>query len=166
MPSKGSTYISGKRDLIIDMNFYNKFISEIGINIDYKTFRSIILSSNEEIANIIINDDLGFKLPNDLGYFVVTKYKSKKKPLDWKNTLLLNKKVPILNIHSFGYIYHIKWFKKGTLKKIRFKNCYKVEFCRKVKRSVSKNIKNGFIYHEWANSDFWSTKLTKKLFKN
>lgn len=164
MPSKGTKYLSGKRDLVFDKNFYNSFIKETNIDIDYKTFKNIIIESNKEIANIIINEDTGFKLPYDLGYFVVTKYKSKKKPLDWKNTLKLNKKIPLLNIHSFGFIYHIKWFKRGSMKTIKFKNCFKAEFCRDVKRSVSKNIKNGIVYHEWSNNDFWSPRLIKKIF--
>ena len=164
MPAKGTTYRTGQRDLIIDKEFYKEFIRETNLDIDYNTFREIILASNKEIANLSINEEEGFKLPENLGYTVVTKYKSKKHPIDWVNSKRLKKKVILPNLHSFGYIHHIKWFKKG-LTNFAFADVYRLEPVRLIKREVAKNVKSGKIYHTWSASDFWSrTKTLRKLY--
>lgn len=165
MPNLGTAYKTGPRDLIVTKDFYNDFIKETNIKISYDIFRNIILESNKEIANMVANDDESFKLPENMGYVAVTKYKSKKKPIDWKNSLLLGKRITLPNLHSFGYIYHIHWFKAG-LATFAFKQIFKLEPCRLLKREVAKNAKEGKEYNKWDTSDFWSKTKTLRYLKN
>lgn len=156
MPAKNTTYKSGKRNLIVDKEFCDEVREKTGLDISDKEIRKIIITSNDEIRNSIADSDDAFKLPERLGYIAVTRYKSKKRPIDWTNTFKLKKKIPYINLHSFGYIYHIKWFKKSQ-SNFGLKAVYKLEPSRRLTRQVSRNALNGKIYHEWENSDFWST---------
>ncbi len=164
MPSLGTSYLTGKRDLILDKKFYQDLRESTGLEIDDKTIRKIILSSNQEITDTIVNYEEGFKLPENLGYIVITKYKSSKKPIDWINTVKLKRKILLTNLHSFGYVHHIKWFKNG-LTTFAFREIYKFVPVRLFKRAVSKQIKSGKLYDTWSTSDFWNrTGILRKLY--
>src|SRR5689334_9320632 len=116
MPAKGFYY---SRDTVISEEFFNQFLEEYPEYkelIDYQQFKNIIFDSNKSIADIIGNDSQGFKLPENMGFIAVTKYKSKKKAIDWKNSKEFNKKIFHVNLHSFGFTHHIRWFKAGIAK--------------------------------------------------
>lgn len=117
--------------------------------VDYKKFCGILRDFNKEVASIIINEGLEFKLPQRLGYIRVLKYKPrtlvnpdgtiKKKSLNpdwcsskklWKEKypgktpeeLKLIKNKPIvyfLNEHTNGYKHRFYWYKKGSNAKNR-----------------------------------------------
>lgn len=159
MPAKGKGLNSGPRDLIIDRKFYKQFIEENKIDIDYNTFRDTIIESNKLIADIIVNDDTGFKLPEQLGYLVVTKYTSKKRPIDWVNSKKLKKTIYLTNLHSFGYVHHIKWFKKN-IANLKLKESFRIEPCREFKRNVAASVKSGKQYHIWQKSDFYNNRTS------
>lgn len=166
MPAKGSSYKSGKRNVILDKKFFNSLRETTGLDIDDDIIRQIVIESNLEIAESIKADDDGFKLPENLGYIVVTKYKSKKKPVDWVNTHKYKKKIYLTNLHSFGYIHHIKWYKRGVTS-FAFKDVYKLQPARLLTRDVAKSVKSGKLYHSWSNDDFLSkNKILKKLHKD
>ena len=140
---------------------WREFRKQTGIDIDFKTFKEIIWQTNKEISDTIINDEIGAKIPASLGYSVVTKYKSEKQPIDWINTRKLGKVVPLLNLHSFGYIHHIKWFFTGCgSKNIPL---YKFKGCRYLTRSVSKSIKKGKKYHNWVTTDFRANTKAERI---
>jgi hypothetical protein len=163
MPAKGAKYRSGKRDTIISKQLYKQFIQENpSLEVDYNTFRTIIMDSNEVIHDFVANSEDGFKLPAGLGYVVVTRYKSKKKAVDWLNTKRLGKKVYHTNAHSLGYTSHIKWYKRYI---VDFNNAqiYRLEPYRTLTRLIAKNTKEGKKYHQWQASDFWTANKTKKL---
>lgn len=163
MPTKGTHYLSGKRNLILNKEFYNEVRETISPDLTDKEIREIVLTSNDEIRNAVANTEDGFKMPEQLGYIVITKYKSKKQPIDWVNSKKLKMRVPLLNLHSYNTICHIKWFKIGN-HSFGIKEVYKLEPSRKLKRQVAKNIKEGKMYHTWTRSDFWNTnKIFKKL---
>ena len=132
------------------------------IKIDYKTFRSVIIDSNELIREMVADSDDAFKLPEGLGYLTITKYKSTKRAVDWVNSKRLRKTIFIANAHSLGYVHHIKWFKNYI---VDFRNAavYKFEPYRLLARHVAKNIKQGKTYHQWISSDFWTKNKQKKL---
>lgn len=162
MPAKGTSY---HRNNIISKELYKKFLDEFKMEIDYETFVDIILESNSIIFDIIANEPTGFKIPENMGYWVVTKYKTKKKPIDWKNSRRLKKQVYLTNLHSFGYVYHIKWC-KFAIARFKFNEIYKFSSCRFLARKVAQNGKNGFTYFNWKNSDFWNTfKLDRTYYK-
>jgi len=164
MPSKGSKLRDGERFNPINVKFHKQFLEENpGIDIDFKTFRQIIWNTNKDIADAIAEDETGVKFYAELGNMVVTKYKSsKKQPIDWKNTLLLHKTVPLLNLHSFGNIYHIKWFRIDS----RNKGIYSYKFVpyRTLKRKVAQLIKGGKKYFHWQDTDFWSATKLERVF--
>ena len=158
MPSKGSHYITGTRDNIISKEFYNKFIEDTNSKVDYETFKAIIIDSNKKIADFVVSDDTGFKLPEQLGYLVITKYKSKRKPIDWVNSKKLRKTIYLTNLHSFGFVHHIKWFKK-RIANLKLKESFRIEPCREFQRAVAASVKSGKQYHIWQASDFYNNKI-------
>lgn len=165
MPSKGTGYKTGKRNLIMNPEFFDEVREELGIDMSDQDIRKIIVTSNDEIREAVVAGDDAFKLPEQLGYLVITKYKSHKKPVDWINSRKFKKKVPLLNLHSFNYIYHIKWFKKSD-RRFATQEVYKLEPARKFKRQVALNVKSGRDYHTWYKADFWNMNKVIKKFKN
>lgn len=166
MPAKNSTLKNGPRDTIVNKEFYQRVIKKHKLDIDYKTFVEIINKSNEEIQTIISEDEGGFKVPEHMGYWVVTKYKSKKQPIDWVNSKKLKKAIYLPNLHSFGFIHHIKWFRMGLTINFGSFDAYKFEPCREIKRRVAKNVKQYKVYHTWTTSDFWTSSKTLKRILN
>lgn len=162
MPSNKLVY--GSRVNPLNQKLYKQYIQETGSDIDYKTFVKIISTTNEIIRESVIEEEAGVKLPLSLGNIVVTKYKSKKSFPDWKLTKEYKKKIFHVNLHSLGFIHHIKWFKIGS--DFSNKNIYKFQPYRILKRGVAKQIKEGKQYFKWEYSDFWSsTKLERNLLK-
>lgn len=164
MPAKGKTLIHGERHNPLNKELYNKFIDRTGINVDFDTFKNIIQHTNGIIRDAISEEEAGMRLPERLGTVIVTKYKSKKTPWNWVETLRLKKMIPHVNLHSMGYICHIKWFKMG----VTFSNNFIYKFVpyRSLKRKVAKNFKEGKQYFKWENSDLWSsTKMERRFIK-
>lgn len=166
MPAKGYKM---ERNNIIDLAFYKKFKAETGINIDYKTFKSVIVDSNEEIANIIIDGNDGFRLPKGLGAITVSKYKAKphQKRIDWLNSNKFKKRIYHLNLHTYGYSFAIRWF-KHDITKFGLAGIYKFKACRSLSRAVSKKAKEtqGKQYFEWKFADFYeSSRLERYLMR-
>lgn len=154
MPS--NTLRAGKRFNPITLKFWRKFRRERGIDIDYKTFQKIIWTHNQIMMDCAANEEAGIELPERLGHIVVTKFKSKNinRPIDWVNTKKVGKIIPLLNLHSFGFMFHIRWFKMVTIFKNR--RIYRFEPYRLFKRAVAANAKAGKKYFKWDDSDFWS----------
>ena len=161
MPSK--PLLVGKRFNPITKNLRKRFIEETGEEVDFRTFCKIIHTTNLIIKNSIIEEEAGVKLPESLGNIIVVKYKSKKVPTDWVNSVKFKRKIPLLNLHSFGYIYHIKWFKIG----VRCANIYIYKFIpyRILKRGVAKSVKSGKKYFKWENTDLWSTTKLERRYE-
>lgn len=166
MPAKDTTLKNGPRDTVLSKEFYNKVVKKLGIDIDYKTFNKVIITSNEKIQEIVADEEGGFKIPENMGYLVVTKYKSKKQPIDWVNSKKFKKPIYLPNLHSFGFIHHIKWFRMGLTINFGTYDVYKFEPCREIKRRVSKNVKAYKVYHTWETSDFWTSSKTLKRILN
>ena len=162
MPAKGSSLTTGERYNPLCKELWKDFMLDSGINISYEDFKNIIWTTNELMREAIADEEAGIELYEGLGHIVVTKYKSSKVPIDWVNTRKLGKRIPLLNLHSFGYIHHIKWFKMG----VRFQNRYIYKFkpYRLLSRAVAANVKGGKKYFKWENSDFWSSTKMERTF--
>ena len=163
MPAKGTSLKHGERFNPLNKQLWKAFVEETGIQIDYATFRSIIWTTLDIMRESISGEEAGIELYENLGHIVVTKYKSKKQATDWVNSKKLGRKIPLLNLHSFGYVHHIKWFKMGT--RFRHRYIYKFEPYRILKREVARQIKSGKKYFKWENSDFWSTTKMDRTFQ-
>jgi hypothetical protein len=158
MPAKGSKLKINNRESTISKEIYSQYVEKYGDLVDYKTFKKIIQTCNLEITNCVLDDISGFKLPFNLGYIVVTKFKGRYTKPDYKNSKIYNKTIPLLNLHSFGFIFNIKWFKtnaKGIYSNSKLYP-YKFNFHREFKRALAKKIKSGKVYDSWVASDFYS----------
>lgn len=163
MPAKGTHYQLPNRDQVLSSSLWKAFKQKHNIDISYEDFTNIIKESNKRIFNAIIEDENGFKLPENLGYLCVIKYKTKKKAINWADTKKYGKKIYFLNLHSFGYRYHIKWFKTG-ISRFAFNEVFKFAPLRIMRTEVSKKIRAGYKdYNEWTLKDFWDTNKLEKL---
>lgn len=165
MPAKGTKYNIPDRNQILSKELWKEYVAKYNSNISFKDFSNIIKESNKEIADIVADDEQGFKLPENMGYLCVIKYKTKRKAINWADTKKYGKTIYYLNLHSFGYRYHIKWFKNG-ISRFPFNEAFKFAPLRIMKTDVSKRIKDGKDYIEWTLKDFWdNNKLEKILHK-
>lgn len=162
MPALGSHYDIPDRDHILSPDLWKAYKEKSKSEISYKDFTTIIKESNKKIYKAIIEDERGFKLPENLGYLCVIKYKTKHKAINWKDTKKYGKTIYYLNLHSFGYRYHIKWFKTGICR-FPFNEVYKFVPLRTMRTEVSKLIRSGRDYHEWNLKDFWDFNKLEKL---
>lgn len=89
--------------------------------ITYDQFITILKESTKLIRDTIINNTLGFKLPYNLGYIAVDRFKPKKdyKAIDWVNTKRLGKRIPLTNLHSLGYMYTVKFYNNPKVQPIK-----------------------------------------------
>jgi hypothetical protein len=169
MPAKGSKYNLPNREQVLSKETWKAFKEKYNTEIPYSQFTNIIKISNKKIFEAIVEDENGFKLPENLGYLCVIKYKTKKKAINWGDTKKYGKRIYYLNLHSFGYRCHIKWFKTG-ISRFAFNEIYKFAPLRDMKASVSKAFKGGKPYNEWNLKDFWNTnkleKIVNKKFNN
>lgn len=172
MPAKNCPGKFGKKFSPTRNKLWEDFIKETGIDISKNQFLEIIWANNKNIATSIISESEGVQLPQGFGSIVVTKYKptaeKRRKIIDYQNTKKLGKVIPLLNLHTFGYVYNIRWFKIGTnIKNLKF---YGLEKTRPLKRGLAKAIKSGVSFFQWSASDLWNlTKLERRfnrIYKN
>ena len=122
---------------------YIKFTAENpNINIDYKTYISVLKECSCTIRDQVLTNPLGFKLPYNLGYIAVDKFKQSAdyKAIDWIASSRLGRQIPLTNLHSFGYSYHIRLFKNSNIVPLI---AYKMNAHRIFKRMLAANIKSG-----------------------
>ena len=138
----GKTKISNRVGYVNRVG-YIEFIKKYpNSGISYKEYISILKESNICIKNYILTNELGFKLPYNLGYIAVMKFKQKENYVvtDWVNSRKFKKFIPLTNLHSFGWMYKIKIFKNPRIKPLQV---YNVDIHRLVKRELAKKIKEG-----------------------
>lgn len=144
---------------------YRRFREKTGLDITYEEYISILKTSNKEIASFILDNELGFKLPNNIGYIAVTKFKQRDTYIvtDWHNTNKYNKIIPNMNLHSFGYMFKFRLFKNQKLRPFR---SYFMQAHRAIKRELATKIKSGKqIYLELDNSYFNKKFSIDNIFK-
>lgn len=165
MPSKNCPGKFGKKFRPLNPKLYKAFVKETGIDIDIHTFFKIIRTNLKNISDSIISEPEGVQLPENMGCIVVKKYKpskeSKKAP-DYLNSKKIGSTVPFLNLHSFGYMYNIRWYKIGT--RVRNISLYTLYKTRPLKRGVAKSIKAGTQFFEWEASDLWNLTRMERRF--
>ena len=162
MPAKGQGYQLPNRDQVLSPELWKAYKEKYKSEISYNEFTTIVKESNRKIFDSIIEDADGFKLPENLGYLCVIKYKTKRKAINWGATKKYGKTIYYLNLHSFGFRYHIKWFKTG-ISRFAFNEVYKFAPLRTLRTEVSKRIKEEKEYNEWNLKDFWDFNKLEKL---
>ena len=171
MPKAGTKLRYGNRDYIFGEPMFNSLQQDKHLSISYKASKQIIKKSDDIIADIIMQENDGFKLPFGLGYICVCRFKSKKMMIDWKTTHKTGVRSYFANLATLGDSIRITWFRTGyAVQRSKVVDIFKFKSCRKLSRSVSDAFKNGKQYSEWAHSDFLQkskleTSLDKKFNK-
>lgn len=152
----------------INRIYYNKFVEKNpSTTITYEQYISVLKQSTILIRDFILGNELGFKLPFNLGYIAVDKYKCSKNyvAVDWVNTRKLGRIIPLTNFHSLGYGFKVKLFKNSRIKPFQG---YAMNAHRVIKRMLAKNIKEGTHNYIAINKSVYSKRfaidhyLTKK----
>ena len=154
MPAKGSTLRYGNRDFIFNEDIWNE-LKEKGIDLSYSQCNKVIRTCNANIAEIIVEENDGFKLPLGLGYLCAIRFIPKKPAIDWNATAKNGgKHVYFNNLGTFGYSVAVKWFRVGRITNLSINEIFKFKACKKLAAQISKKFKGGKMYSELTNSDF------------
>lgn len=156
MPAKGSKLRYGNRDYIFNKNFYEtELVEKHNIQLSFDQCKALIELTNKVIAEIIVDENDGFKLPFGLGYLCAGRYKPKYNMIDWKSSNKVGKFVYHLNLHTDGYAVKTYWFRVGRIRNTSFHEVYKFSSYKTLSNSISKAFGSGKkFYSEWAVSDF------------
>jgi hypothetical protein len=154
MPAKGSKLRYGNRDFVFTEEVYDELKKE-GIDLSYKQCDAIIKNSNANVAEVIVEEIDGFKLPMGLGYLCAIRFIPKKPAINWKATKDNGgKHVYFNNLATFGYSVAIKWFRVGRITNISIHEIFKFRACKKLATQISHRFKEGKMYSELTISDF------------
>lgn len=165
MPTKGTKLRTGDRLVVVTPKFYRKFLKENeDIEITYAQFSKVIQECNDLLGVKVIDNTLGVRLPENMGYLAVTRYKSKRRNVDYKKTKELGQTIYHTNFHSYGYNNRIQWF-SNQITICKFHQIYKFIPERKVSRDLAKRSFAGKVYNEYSYQHFKNKKLRVKLDK-
>lgn len=155
MPAKGSKLRYGNRDFIFNEQVWKTLVEEKKINLSFSQCKKIVNTCNSNIAEVIMEENDGFKLPLGLGYICAVRFIPKKPAIDWKATKTNGGNfVYFNNLSTFGYSVAITWFRVGRVSNISFNEIFKFKSCKKLSQQISKKFKSGKMYSELTTSDF------------
>jgi hypothetical protein len=112
-------------------------------DISYKEFMTITEDYLKEISDGLLSGKGSFRIPKNLGYITITKFKvdlSKLNRIDWKATVETGKKIYHLNEHSDGFNYKVVWTR--IQQNARNVKMYVFAPTRRIKRTLASLIKN------------------------
>jgi hypothetical protein len=161
MPAKGTSLIYGKKEQVIDKEFLKRLKLEYPeIQMSEKEIKQLCKDANSIIADSIINDTSGFKFPNFLGYVSVAKYKASnpERIFNLSVSAKYKKAVPMLNLHSFGYMFKFCYFSAKPSKVDPVLTSYKFRPSRVLNRAFAKHIK------ETSGQQYFTIKEIKRIF--
>lgn len=156
MPAKGSKLRYGNRDYIFNKAFYEtKLVEKLKTDLSFETCKDLIELCNKNIAEAVVEENDGFKLPFGLGYICAGRYIPTNLLIDWKKTNESGKHVYHLNLHTDGYAVKAYWFRVGRITNTSFHEVYKFSAYKTLSTAISKAFGSGKkMYSEWAVSDF------------
>jgi hypothetical protein len=167
MSAKGSKIKYGHRNHIFDRVWFKKIAAEKGIKLSYKEARLVIDKANDTVANVVMNEIDGFKLPFGLGYICVTKFIPKNPAKNWKASAEAGYPVYYTNLHTLGYSPRVNWYSfiKDGNKSYSFRSVYMFKTCEYLSKKVSKMFSAGKEYMEWTPADFVDRGRLEKLYR-
>jgi hypothetical protein len=138
------------------MNFFKKnLVEKHGVTLPFETCKTLIDKCNRNIADAVITENDGFKLPFGLGYVCAGKYIPTNPLTDWKKTKEAGKRVFHLNLHTEGFAVKAYWFRVGRITNTHFHEIYKFSAYKTLGQAISKAFGSGrMMYSEWGVSDF------------
>lgn len=165
MPAKGSTLRYGNRDTIFNEKVWQSLVENEKITFSYKECLKLITACNDNIADVIVEENDGFKLPLGLGYLCATRFIPKKAAINWKGTTDNDGKLVYYNnLATLGYSVCVKWFRVGRVTRSSFNEIFKFKACKKLATKVSKKFKAGKRYGELTNADFVEKSRLENLY--
>jgi hypothetical protein len=168
MSFPGSKLKYKHRNYIFNLPFWKKIKEEKKIDLSYKQARQVIDKSQEIIADIIVEEEDGFKLPFGLGYITVTKFISNKLARDWKKSKELGKSVYFTNLNTLGYSVRVIWysFLYHSNRNYFFREIYMFKTSEYLSKRVSKAFAEGKKYIAWEQGDFVSKGRLEKFYQD
>lgn len=155
MPVKGSKLKLGNRDYVFCKKFYEKnLVVDSKVTLPFLDCKNIIETANKNIADAMVDEIDGFKLPFGMGYICAGKFKPQKPPVDFNKTRLLGKIVYHLNLHTLGFSARAYWFRIGRIENVRFHEVFKFQPYETLSIKISKAFGSGKNYNEWTVEDF------------
>jgi|GEM_PF-2247487 hypothetical protein len=155
MPAKGSTLRYGNRDMIFSRDIWPSLKEKFGPGMTFDKCDKIIKNCNNNIAQVITDENDGFKLPLGLGYLCAIRFIPKKPAIDWNATAKNEgKHVYFNNLGTLGYSSAVKWFRVGRITNVSINEIFKFKSAKNLATKVSKRFKSGKVYSELTNSDF------------
>lgn len=117
---------------------FNK--GEFKFDADIKEFKKVINALNKERCNMILNQDEGMALPQNMGRLIILGTKA-----SVKNLYSVSKPgTRIFNLHTFGWIYRV-FFKERIV--LRYPELYKFRPSRdNIKKKIYEAVHNGKSY--------------------
>lgn len=154
MPAKGSTLRYGNRDFIFDKTVWKELRAK-GLTLSLAECNKVIRAANNNIADVITEENDGFKLPLGLGYLCAIRFIPKKPAIDWDATKKNGgKHVYHTNLATFGYSVAVKWFRVGRIANVAINEIFKFRAATTLAGKVSKRFKGGKTYSEMTSADF------------
>lgn len=125
-------------NIVFSYKAFRQKYPEVKMNRDLH--RKIIYEANKLIADVMINDPLGFKMPKSFGTMIGIKKHIPVRHTNYGLSAELDKKIYYINPHTQGFGYALRWVKD----KRRFDNCtaYMYDACRKLKLRYRDSIRN------------------------
>ena len=134
-------------------------------NLSNVEIKQIITRCNALAVESVIKDPGGFKLPASLGHICINKFKSKNLAVDAYNSKIFKKKIPHVNLHSFGYRFAIRFLKRNESKANTIIKNFVFRPSRSFTRSLAKYIKEtgGEHFSNYKSNHFVSKKKLNNL---
>ena len=113
------------------------------IEVSYFAYKAILQEMCKVILKHILDGSDGFKMPSNLGYIQIGKYRpksytEKSLSVDYKSSKELNKRIYHLNEHSDGYKFRLYWSKSHQYFPDMYK--YQLSLVRANKRRLAQLI--------------------------
>jgi hypothetical protein len=155
MPAKGSMRRRVKPAFLT--KFYPKYVKETKRK-DRKRFMLIYKALFQQIADWMLEDPEGFKLPFNMGILIIMRYTPKAKPVNIRQSVRAGKVIYYQNLHSFGDAITVTWIKPEYVK-YRNMEAYYFQSERKLQRRASHACLAGKIYKKIESRDQYAREM-------
>src|SRR4051812_16430329 len=114
MPAKGSVRKRPPDVHIVSEKIVKQYTKQTGKTGEH--FRRIAKALFSQMADYILEDEEGFKLPYNMGILIVNRFTPHSKVIDHRKSAKLGETVYFQNLHSFGDIITTSWIKPDYVK--------------------------------------------------
>jgi len=166
---KRGKLLCGERHKVCNTELFKRFKQKhSNVKISYKDFYRITSEANLKIQDCIINDPSGFKIPLNIGYLAIQKFKPTHRLINHIQRRITGRTIFNLNLHTFEWMYTLKWFKTTESRLTSNLHCYQFKASRAIKARLGKLLKTegGAKYVTYETKHFYSRKLLEKINKN